>query len=147
MSFFLPSKSTTESTSFSGLDPAAMKQWDTLFSGAQQGIAPWQQAGFGQAMNQALTKFSGLDAARGGQNPFTLPQIASSAAQYVMPQFAEMNTNLLANLMGQRQISNSRSVGTQKGAGIGYNWANQFGANLFANMNRTGNATSSVGSG
>ena len=112
MSFFLPSKSTTESTSFSGLDPAALKQWDTLFSGAQQGIAPWQQAGFGQAMSQALTKFSGLDAARGGQNPFTLPQIASSAAQYVMPQFAEMNTNLLANLIGQRQISNIRSVGT-----------------------------------
>jgi hypothetical protein len=130
MGFFSAPKSSTESTSFSGLDPNAINQWNTLFQGAQQGIAPWQQAGFNQAINQATNKFSALDAARGGQNPFTGPQIASSAAQYVLPQFAEMNNNMLGNLMAQRQINQSRGVGSQTGPGIGYNWANDFGQNL-----------------
>jgi hypothetical protein len=146
MGFFSPGKSYSNSQedasasneSFSGLDPNAISRWRTLFNGAQQGIAPWQQAAFGQAMNQALTKFSALDAAKGGMNPFTIPQIASSAAQYVVPKFAEMNTALLGNLLGQRQISKSAgrsqmsrsSSGTQSGPGIGYNWANDFGSNL-----------------
>mgnify|MGYP001558775888 CR=1 FL=1 len=130
MGFFSGPKSSQEATSSSGLDPAALKQWETLFAGAQQGIAPWQQAGFNQAITQATNKFSALDAARGGMNPFTGPQIASSAAQYVLPQFAQMNTDLMANLMGQRQIGTSRSVGSQAGPGIGYNWANSFGENI-----------------
>lgn len=130
MGFFSAPKSSNESTSFSGLDPNALKQWDTLFQGAQQGVAPWQQAGFNQAINQATNKFSALDAARGGMNPFTGPQIASSAAQYVLPQFAQINSGMLTDLLGQRQISNSRSVGSNTGAGIGYNWANDFGSNV-----------------
>jgi hypothetical protein len=134
MGFFSAPKSyqTSESSSTSGLDPAALNQWSTLFHGAQQGIAPWQQAGFNQAINQATNKFSALDAARGGQNPFTGPQIASSAAQYVLPQFAEMNSNMLTNLLGQRQVSSStsKSNGTNSGGGIGYNWANDFGNNV-----------------
>lgn len=136
MGFFSAPKSYQTSDAFSGLDPAAQQSWDTLFTGAQQGVAPWQQAGFNQAMSQALSHFSGLDAARGGQTPFSLPQIASSAAQYTVPLFAQMNTNLLGNLLGQRQISRSTGRGTQTGAGIGYNWANSFGNNLFGEFGK-----------
>lgn len=128
--FFSPGGSNTESKSFSGLDPSALKQWDMLFSGAQQGIAPWQQAAAGQLMKQAGTQFSALDAARGGQNPFTGPQIQSSALQYVLPQFAQLNSQMLDSLMGQRQISNNTSKGIQRGPGIGYNFANELGKNL-----------------
>ena len=131
---FSPSKATQEPAY--GLDPEARGSWDTLFQGAQQGIAPWQQAGFGQAMDQALTKFSGLNAARGGQNPLTLPQIASSASQYVLPQFAQLNTQMLSQLMGQRSRGGS---GAQTGPGLGYSMlsgmSGGFGAglaNLFA---------------
>jgi hypothetical protein len=134
MGFFSGPKasSTEQNTSFSGLDPNAKKDWSTLFTGAQQGIAPWQQAGFMQAMKQALTTFSGANAAAGGLTASSLPQIASSAAQYVLPQFAEMNTNLLGNLMAQRQISRSQGTrtSTQTGPQIGYNWANDFGSNV-----------------
>lgn len=131
------------SDTFSGLDPKALKQWETLFSGAQQGIAPWQQAGFNQAIAQAATKFSALDAARGGQNPFTGPQIASSAAQYVAPQFAEMNTNLLGNLMNQRQIS----TGMQRGPGLDFLNAKSGNENWWGMWNNIGSSWGGAGVG
>lgn len=118
--FFSPGGSNSSQSSFSGLDPKAMEQWNTLFSGAQQGIAPWQQAGFNQAIKQAGTQFSALDAAKGGQNPFTGAQIASSAAQYVLPQFAEMNNNMLGNLLNQRKISTGTATGIDRGQGLGF---------------------------
>lgn len=138
--FFNPAQSSQSSTT--ELDPAVIGKWNQLFSGASSGVAPWQQAGFLQAMNQALTKFSGSNAAAGGLTPGSLPQIASSAAQYVAPQFAELNTNFLANLMAMRQKSSN--VGGQTGPGIGYNLVNSVGDNF---AKRFGPNTSGTGKG
>lgn len=124
------------SDSFSGLDPKAQSQWDTLFTGLQQGIAPWQQAGFDQAVKQAGSNFSALNAARGGNNPFTGNQIASSAAQYVAPQFATLNSQLLNNLMQQRQIS----TGKTRGPGLNYNDVNSSNQNWWSMWNNIGSS-------
>ena len=107
---------------YSGLDPEAKAQWAQLFSGytSPTGVAPWQQAGFESAIKLANNKFSGVNAARGGQNPYTTPQIASSSAQYVLPQFAQMNTQALNALMGQRQISTGDSTSMSRGPGLDY---------------------------
>lgn len=128
--------STGGSDTYSGLDPKALEQWNQLFTGASSGVAPWQQAGFNQAVSQATNKFSAVDAARGGQNPFTIPQIASSAAQYAAPQFAAMNTNLLGNLMNQRQIS----TGTQRGPGLDYLNAKSGNDNWWGMWNNIGSS-------
>lgn len=124
MGFFSGGKTTQsfESNSWSGLDKAALPQWEQMWGGLQQGIAPWQMAGFDQAIRSAGTRFSGLNAARGGLTPYSLPQIASSAAQYVTPQFALANTSMLGNLLNMRQIATSTSRGSmrQTAPGIGY---------------------------
>lgn len=101
-----------------GLDKIGSSQQETMFNELQKGIAPWQQDAFQQAINQATTKMSAANAVRGGMNPFTVPQIVSSATQYTAPQFALANTNTMANLVGMR----NRSSGSQIGSGIGYNY-------------------------
>ncbi len=110
----------TDQSSYSGLDPKALDKWDTLFSGYTNpsGIAPWQQAGFDQAVRSAGTRFSAQNAAKGGYSPYTGAQIASSAVQYAAPQFATLNSQLLNQLMQQRQISTN----TSKQRGPGYNY-------------------------
>lgn len=133
------------SDSYSGLDPAALGNWNTLFQGLSSptGIAPWQQAGFNQAVTSAGTRFSALNAARGGYNPYTGDQIASSAAQYAAPQFALANTQMLGNLMGQRQISTNKS----RGPGFNYNNVNSGNSNWWGMWNNIGSSWGGRGGG
>lgn len=133
------------SDSYSGLDAAAKPQWEKLFNAysSPTGMAPWQQAGFNQAVTAAGTRFSALNAARGGMNPYTGDQIASSAAQYAAPQFAQLNSQLLNSLMQQRQISTGKS----RGPGFNYNNVNSGNSNWWGMWNNIGSSWGGGGRG
>ncbi len=162
----------SNSRSYNGLDPTGTAYAKYLqqalsgnpysqITGAQPtmnlnalGLTQGQQGGFDQAVRQAMSQLSGGGAQRGFLNPEYAPALAASAAKQVMPQFAPLmsqnladqfnqnmgNQQLQANLattrmnQGLNLLPNFRTqdqTSTQRGPGVGYNAANTATSNWF----------------
>lgn len=134
------------------------------------GLTPGQQGGFEQAIRHAMSQLSGGGAQRGFLNPEYAPVLAASVSKQVMPQFAPLmsqnlaeqfnqnmgNQQLQANLATTRMnqglalLPNYRTqdqTSTQRGPGVGYNSANTATSNWFDMWNKIGSSWGSPGSG
>mgnify|MGYP001611720645 CR=1 FL=1 len=142
--------------------PGAGPQWPGLTStGLYEGQQQLYDTGFSQAVTQALSRFSGNEAARGFLQPNAVANIAGSAAQQVAPQFAAMamplaGQNILQSMLGPEQIDQSRinqymdlirtmlSGGTG-GTGQGSGSSNAFGFNVSGGIGPSGGGGAKTG--
>lgn len=127
------------------------------------GLTQGQQGGFDQAIRQAMSQLSGGGAQRGFLNPEYAPALAASAAKQVLPQFAPLmsqnlaeqfnqnmgNQQLQANLattrmnQGLQLLPNYRDqsqTSTTRGPGAAYNARNSASSNWYQMWNNIGSS-------
>lgn len=134
------------------------------------GLTQGQNDGFSQAIRQAMSQLSGGAAQRGFLNPESAPMLAASAAKQVMPQFAPLMSQNLAeqfnqnmgNQQLQAQLATTRmnqglgllpnyriadQTSSTRGPGSDYNATNSATDNWFKMWNNIGSSWGGKGGG
>lgn len=132
------------------------------------GLTSGQRQGFDQAIKQAFSRSSGSSAMAGQLRPESMSNLAASAAQNVMPQFAPLMSQNLGMQFNQGLQNNQQqygmeadrlnkmlgvlnqyqvNTGKQRGPGMGYNATNSASDNWFKMWNNIGSSWGGMGGG
>lgn len=134
----------------------------------RMGLTEGQRSGFDQAIQQAFSRASGTSAMAGQLRPENFSNVAASAAQQVMPQFAPLMSQNLGMQFNQDLQNNQQqygmeadrlnkmmgvlnqyqvNTGKQRGPGAGYNATNSASDNWFKMWNNIGSSWGGMGGG